>query len=96
METFNSIINLGLIEIPLKRRRFTWSNMQESPLLEQLDCCFTSLAWTSSFHNTLLIPMVKPLSDHIPCNVQIGKIPKSQVFRFEIFLMQHPGFMEIV
>jgi hypothetical protein len=71
--------------------------MQESPLLEQLDRCFISLAWTSSFPNTLLIPMAKPLSDHIPCNAQIGtKIPKSQVFRFENFWMQHPGFMEIV
>jgi hypothetical protein len=35
---FNSIIShLGLIELPLKGRRFTWSNMQENPLLEQLD-----------------------------------------------------------
>jgi hypothetical protein len=40
---FNSIIsNLGLQEIPLKGRRFTWSNMQQEPLLEQIDLCFTS------------------------------------------------------
>jgi hypothetical protein len=40
---FNSIIsNLGLQEIPLKGRRFTWSNMQQEPLLEQIDWCFTS------------------------------------------------------
>jgi hypothetical protein len=38
MEIFNSTIShLGLVEIPLKGRRFTWSNMQETPLLEQLD-----------------------------------------------------------
>ena len=35
---FNDIIgHLGLIELPLKGRSFTWSNMQEQPLLEQLD-----------------------------------------------------------
>jgi hypothetical protein len=34
---FNSIIsNLGLQEIPLKGRKFTWSNMQQEPLLEHL------------------------------------------------------------
>jgi hypothetical protein len=45
METFNSIIgHPGLIEIPLKGRRSTWSIMQGTPLLEQLNWCFTSLA----------------------------------------------------
>ena len=35
---FNSIIShLGLLELPLKGRKFTWSNMQDHPLLEQLD-----------------------------------------------------------
>ena len=35
---FNDIIgHLGLVEITLKGRAFTWSNMQQSPLLEQLD-----------------------------------------------------------
>jgi exonuclease III len=35
---FNEIIShLGLIELPLKGRSFTWSNMQDSPLLQQID-----------------------------------------------------------
>ena len=35
---FNEIIgHLGLLELPLKGRSFTWSNMQDFPLLEQLD-----------------------------------------------------------
>jgi hypothetical protein len=98
MEVFNSTIShLGLVEISVKGRRFTWSNKQETPLLEQLDWCFTSLAWTASYQNTFLIPLAKPISDHIPCCVQIGtKISKANVFRFENFWMQHPGFMELV
>lgn len=44
---FNEIIrNLGLLEIPLKGRKFTWSNMQNEPLLEQIDWVFTSINWT--------------------------------------------------
>ena len=35
MLLFNEVIgHLGLIELPLKGRRFTWSNMQDAPLLE--------------------------------------------------------------
>lgn len=78
--------NHGLMEIPLKGRKYTWSNMQEQPLMEQLDWCFTTLAWTIECPNTLLIPMAKPTSDHIPCTTQIGTtIPKAQIFRFENF-----------
>jgi endonuclease/exonuclease/phosphatase family metal-dependent hydrolase len=78
---FNDMIsNLGLQEIPLKRRSFTWSNMQQDPLLEQLDWCFTSVNWISDYPNTLMIPLAKTTSDHVPCVVQIGtSIPKSIV-----------------
>jgi hypothetical protein len=38
MLSFNEAIsNLGLIEVPLKGKKFTWSNMQHDPLLERLD-----------------------------------------------------------
>jgi len=40
---FNDAIgHLGLVELPLKGRAFTWSNMQSEPLLKQLDWFFTS------------------------------------------------------
>jgi len=95
---FNEIIsNLGLLEIPLKGRQFTWSNMQDNPLLEQLDWCFTSSHWISAYPNTLLLPLAKPLSDHLPCVVQIDTaIPKSNLFRFENFWVEQLGFFELV
>jgi hypothetical protein len=38
MLLFNEAIsNLGLVELPLKGRKFTWSNMQQDPLIERLD-----------------------------------------------------------
>ena len=45
MLMFNEAISeLGLIELPLKGRQFSWSNMQDNPLLEKLDWFFTSAA----------------------------------------------------
>jgi hypothetical protein len=35
---FNNIIShLGPMELPIKGRSYTWNNMQDSPLLEQVD-----------------------------------------------------------
>jgi hypothetical protein len=35
---FNNVIShLGLVELLVKGRSYTWSNMQASPLLEQID-----------------------------------------------------------
>ena len=93
---FNDIIgHLGLVELPLKGRAFTWSNMQQEPLLEQLDWFFTSNNWMLAYPNTLVMPLAKITSDHVPCKISIStSIPKSNIFRFENFWPQHPGFLE--
>jgi hypothetical protein len=95
---FNDIISqLGLVEIPIKGRAFTWSNMQDDPLLEQLDWFFSSIHWTCTYPNTLVQPLAKPISDHVPCKVSIGtSIPKSNIFRFENFWPEIEGFFEQV
>ena len=55
---FNEIIgHLGIVELPIKGRKFTWSNVQSQPLLEQIDWFFTSVAWTSDHPNTLVLPL---------------------------------------
>jgi hypothetical protein len=84
MKILNSIIfHHGLMEIPLKGGNFTWSNMQKNPLLEQLDWCFTTLSWTSSYACTLILALAKSLSGHTPCSVQIEtSIPKAQTTGF--------------
>lgn len=98
MFTFNDFIReQQLIEIPIKGRNYTWSNMQQEPLLEQLDWFFSSLNWITSFPNTLVKPLGRPVSDHIPGMVIIKtNIPKSKLFRFETFWLSHPGFMDVV
>lgn len=98
MMMFNSIIiNHDLVDIPLKGRAFTWSNMQDSPLLEKLDWIFTSPRWTTDYPNTMAFPLAKICSDHVPIKVQIdSKIPKSNIFRFEEFWTDFDGFIETV
>lgn len=98
MLVFNDFIRShSLVELPIKGKTYTWSNMQQNPLLEQLDWHFTSLNWSQSFPNTTVMPLGKPVSDHAPCYVSIdSSIPKTKVFRFEDFWICHPGFFEIV
>lgn len=50
--------------------------------------------WTGDFPNTMVTPLARPTSDHVPCRVSIGtKIPKSNVFRFENFWVSHCSFL---
>jgi exonuclease III len=94
MLLFNSLIqHHDLEEIPLKGRSYTWSNMQNSPLLEKLDWIFTSPAWTKKFPNTFASPMARLGSDHIPILIQVGTdIPKCNIFRFEEYWLEFDGF----
>ena len=95
---FNDLISFqSLVELPIKGRAYTWSNMQSDPLLEQLDWFFTSPNWTLKFPNTLVHPLARPTSDHVPCVLSIGMaIPKSCIFRFKNYWIKMPGFMDIV
>jgi exonuclease III len=98
MMNFSSAIQaLDLEEIPLKGRNFTWSNMQDDPLLEKLDWIFTSADWTSDFPNTMAFPLARLGSDHIPIHIQVGThIPKAQLFRIENYWFEFDGIMELI
>jgi len=97
MYLFNEAISyFGIVEIPLKGKRFTWSNKQFRPLLERLDWFFTSVAWTIIYPNTFAFSLVMETSDHVPCVATISTaIPKSS-FRFENFWMEHQDFMAVL
>lgn len=64
---FNDIISsLGFIEILIKGRSFTWSNMQTNPILEQLGWVYTSNTWTLKYPNSVVITMTRAILDHVP------------------------------
>lgn len=98
MFLFNEAINtLGLIELPLHGRHFTWTNKQLSPLLERLDWFFTSNAWTTRYPGIIVKGMVMETSDHWPCVIEIStSIPKSRIFRFENHWLEKEGFITTI
>ena len=92
-----AISNHTLIEIPLKGKNYTWSNMQDASLLEKLDWCFTSEAWTLNFPSTFADPLDKTTSGHVPIMIKIcTSIPGSNSFRFENVWLEHNEFQEVV
>jgi endonuclease/exonuclease/phosphatase family metal-dependent hydrolase len=91
MYLFNEAISaLGLVELPLKGRRFTWSNKQLNPLLDRLDWFFTSVSWKVAYPNSFASTLVMETSDHAPCVITISTdIPKRSSFKFKSFWMEH-------
>ena len=66
MLVFNEAISvLGVVELPLMDRKFTWSNKQFPPLLERLDWFFTSISWTNNFPGTTVSSLTNETSDHL-------------------------------
>jgi hypothetical protein len=98
MLLFNEAISAqGWAEIPLQGRKFTWSNKQQSPLLERLDWFFSSCSWTLNYPNTLVSTLSMEPSDHVSCIFSISTtIPKANLFRFDNYWMEHEHFLEVV
>jgi exonuclease III len=98
MLLFNEVISAqGWVELPLRGRKYTWSNKQSSPLLERLDWFFTSASWTTSFPDSSVTSLSMEPSDHVPCVVSINtSIPKSSIFRFENYWLEHEHFLAVV
>lgn len=98
MFLFNSTIShMRLTEIILEGKKYTWSNMQNAPLLEKLDWVFTNDSWTLSYPETVCTALVKECSDHNPLRISIStNIPKAHIFRFENFLLLRDAFTDIL
>jgi endonuclease/exonuclease/phosphatase family metal-dependent hydrolase len=98
MYLFNEAISkLGLVEIPLQGRRFTWTNKRPDPLLERLDWFFSSASWTLKYLNTMARSLIMEVSDHWPCVIDVVTfIPKPRIFRFENCWLQHDSFLPTV
>ena len=63
-ESFNDLIrDIGLIDIPLRRRSFTWSNKRASPLYdpekERGNCCKDFLESDEKITTRLFLPVTR-------------------------------------
>lgn len=98
MFLFNEAISsLGLVEIPLKGGKYTWSNKQENLLLQRLDWFFTNSNLVTTYPSTTAQTLSRDTSDHVLCVIAIQtSMPRAKVFRFENFWMEHDDFMSVV
>jgi hypothetical protein len=95
---FNDLISShNWIALPFTSRSFTRSNMQMPPLLVKLDWVFCSTDWLMAYPNSVVQPLSRPISDHVPYVTQFSSgIPRVSVFRFENYWADFASFMPTV
>jgi hypothetical protein len=98
MLDFNAAINRhDLEELRLNGAKFTWTNKQQSPLLERLDWFFASTTWMTNFPSSFALALSRDTSDHTPCLISIStSIPQARIFRFENYCMLHEDFPSVM
>ena len=95
--SFSTLSRIGLTDIPLQGQKYTWSNMQNPPLLEKLDWVFTNSCWSLSYPETICRALIREISDHSPLIISIStNIPRAHIFRFENYWLLREGFQEIL
>ena len=67
MLAFNDAINqAGLIELPLKGKKFTWTNKQEAHVMVNLDIILVSVSWETKYPLSNAWSITRVGSDHVP------------------------------
>jgi endonuclease/exonuclease/phosphatase family metal-dependent hydrolase len=88
---------LGLIDLRLHGRRFTWSNARGCLTFARLDRFLISNAWNQEYPNCHQSALASALSDHSPiiC-VCATKFPLPNTFKFENFWLKLKEFNDLV
>ena len=91
----NFIRENELIDPPLRRASFTWSNMQEHPVCKRLDRFLYSNEWEQLFPQSLQEVLPRWTSDHWPIVLETNPFKWGPTpFRFENMWLHHPSFKE--
>ncbi len=91
------VSELGLIDLPILNRSFTWTNGRCSPTLERLDRAFISKDWHLLFPISTLRALPRPRSDHSPLVLTAFTfIPAPSIFRFESFWLRYQSITNVI
>jgi exonuclease III len=91
------IFSLGLMDIPLKGGKFTWSNNRTTPGMSRIDRFLFSGDWEDRYPTVVQKRLPKLLSDHFPILLECGKFLRGKrPFRFENMCLKAEGFGEMV
>nr|CAD1831509.1 unnamed protein product [Ananas comosus var. bracteatus] len=95
---FREVVHeLGLVDLPLLNKSFTWSNGRGASTLERLDRAFISSTWLIAFPRSTLRALPRPRSDHTPLVLSAYTfIPHANLFRFESYWLRHPAVFDVV
>ena len=67
MDLFNElIVELQLVDVPLKNRSYTWCSKRPKPVFSRIDRCFMSPEWNTTFPIITLHAQDMMVSDHVP------------------------------
>lgn len=93
----HTLNSLGLHDMPLAGRCFTWCNGQEQTVMAPLDRLLFNNEWEDLFPISDLTPLSSNISDHCPLLLSVSrKRPRAHRFRFENFWCKIPRFLEVV
>jgi hypothetical protein len=98
MLRFRKAINhLEVKEIPLRGRKYTWSNGQNPPTITRIERAFCTPTWEEVYPLATLQPQSSSSSDHCPLLLTPLFIPRAQPkFRIESHWPHMPGFIDVV
>jgi exonuclease III len=86
-----------LMELSLQNRRYTWSNVRESPTLVRLDRAFYTAEWEVAFPNFALSALATGASNHCPLILNhCDCVATKASFKFENHWLKIDGFCEVV
>ncbi|XP_050290362.1 uncharacterized protein LOC126728608 [Quercus robur] len=96
-EFSNFIYEQELIDIPLQRGSFTWSNTREVASKARLDRFLFSADWEDNFPSVFQQRLPRLLSNHFPIVLEGGAFQRGRrPFRFENMWLKDEGFLERV
>ena len=72
------IFSLGLMDIPLEGRKFTWSNNRETSTMSQIDRFLYSGEWEDRYPTVMQKRLPKVLSDHFPIILESSKFMRGK------------------
>lgn len=97
MQGFSDFItSLGLVDPPLKRGSFTWSNNREVESMSCIDRFLYSLDWEDQFPSIIQRKLLRLMLDHFPILLECGQLQRCKCpFRFEN-MFRAEGFLDHV
>lgn len=96
--SFAGLVNeLGLINLQLSGRSYTWSNDRQAPHFARLDRFLISTEWNAQFPNSAQRALPNTSSDHCPLLLSSKTgFKRSTFFRFENMWLRFQQFLDVV